>query len=904
MFPQTARRRQQIPLRRRLTFRHRARRLAKVCLPDLEKDEHRVAAILFREWQSPDFELKLRREILNSLLKTINRLRQQSDPHSPPLLFDSFLETLRSGLKLATVEQLYALRLDEFIKRCCQAFYGRLFFIFDQFEEYIYYHPLSEDGKHFDEQLAAAINDRSVPAGFLVSLREDGLGKLDRLRGRIPDLLGNVIRLEHLDKNGAEEAIRKPLRIFNRDSPVKVEVTDDFTATLLNQADADRLEWDEPADSTEGELPRSDRGVRYRALALQAVLTRLWNGYVAPKLDRPTRNNGRIHISQAALQQVAQRIGKNGHKRDKEDEVRSIVRTYFDERLARLDKRSQKNAAEILPHMVRAGGQKKAQLVKSLARASGLSDEDVQATIDKLRAEPLNLVKEVPSKAGSLYELHHDVMAFAVREWSVRKQAEIRERRQLWIWIGSAALLFAVLYAVAWGLLNQLSSRQMEMREKIAVVEKQLGKIANHIGISADPLIVKVGLLEAIDLYAWSRKEGIPESEGTLITLYLAPEQRDKSTPLDHREAINRQLDVGRKIPALSVAGGKFTLIIEDKNTPVFLNRDEGKVERLSALASPIVEIGFSESLTHVGVHCQDGSSVVWDIHRSYFPGSPALTRSAKTTQPLETALALDDAPQESRQKLVKSSSEPESWKAGYTALGQEWLLRALSTVTRSPEEYPDYYKLRNDTGKPLTQSLHKAIQLAGADQVNEAILLLSQELGKLGFKTEREEPTRRFREILALSALYRVMEEFQNSPLRMDPVAADSEPRYERSAIALNPKFKSKIDAQKEIRRGNMLSSQGDENGAREAYREAIELDSELAKSLNPDEQSKSFSGTMGRDQKIASGNEAAQRGELDKAVALYREAIALDPQLARSLDPEVEARKWQERQSGPPNP
>jgi hypothetical protein len=216
-------------------------------LPELGKDEHRVAAILFREWQSPDFELKLRREILNSLLKTINRLRQQSDPHAPPLLFDSFLETFRSGLKLATVEQLYALSLDEFIKRCCQAFYGRLFFIFDQFEEYIYYHPLSEDGKHFDEQLAAAINDRSVPAGFLVSLREDGLGKLDRLRGGIPDLLGNVIRLEHLDKNGAEEALRKPLRIFNRDSPVKVEVTDDFTATLLNQADADRLEWDEPA---------------------------------------------------------------------------------------------------------------------------------------------------------------------------------------------------------------------------------------------------------------------------------------------------------------------------------------------------------------------------------------------------------------------------------------------------------------------------------------------------------------------------------------------------------------------------------------------------------------------------------------------------------------------------------
>ena len=62
---------------------------------------------------------------------------------------------------------------------------------------------------------------------------------VDPVVGQGPHHLAlDVIRLEHLDKNGAEEAIRKPLRIFNRDSPVKVEVTDDFTATLLNQADA------------------------------------------------------------------------------------------------------------------------------------------------------------------------------------------------------------------------------------------------------------------------------------------------------------------------------------------------------------------------------------------------------------------------------------------------------------------------------------------------------------------------------------------------------------------------------------------------------------------------------------------------------------------------------------------
>jgi tetratricopeptide (TPR) repeat protein len=877
-------------------------------LPELEKEEHRVAAILFREWQSPDFELKLRQEILKSLLKTINRLRLQSDPQSSPLLFDSFLETFRLGLKFDTVEQLYALRLDEFIKQCCQAFYGRLFFIFDQFEEYIYYHPLSEDGKRFDEQLAVAINDRSVPAGFLVSLREDGLGKLDRLRGGIPDLLGNVIRLEHLDRNGAEEAIRKPLRIFNQHSPVKVEVTDDFTATLLRQADADRLEWDEPVDGAEGELPRSDRGVRYRALALQAVLTRVWDGYVAPNFDRAHQKNGTIHISEAALKHVAHKVGKNGRKRDKEDEVRSIVRTYFDEWLGRLDQTSQKNAAEILPHMVRAGGQKKAQLVKTLARISGISEVGVQATIDKLRTEPLNLVKEVPSKGGALYELHHDVMAFAVQDWSRRKQREIRERRQLWIWSGGTALLFAVLSIIAWGVWNHLSSQQMEMREQIAVVEQHLAKIANYSGISEDPLIGKAGLLAAIDLYAWSRKQGMPISEGILIPLYLAPERRDESTPLGAKKAKLRRSAVAAEIPALTVPGGRFTLTIEDNNTPVFFDRDKGKVERLAPLDSPIIQIGFSKEFTRVGVGCQDGSSVVWDIGN--------LKRNTKTNQPLQTALGLADVSEESRQKLLKTSSAEKLWQAGCTELGNEWLLRALSTVTRSPEDYREFYQPRNDAGKALTQTFHEAIQLAGANKAEEAISLLTQELSRLGFKTQGEmqaQARAQLKNVLVSSALNRVMEEFQNLRLEMDSVdpanlKAEFEPRNEKLVLALDPSFKDKIDAQKEIHRGNVLASQGDAAGAIQAYQKAKGLDPAL-QDLKPEEQVKQFVRSLGTGessreaaiQKINFGNEAALRGELDRAIALYREAIALDSQLAKSLDPEAEARKWNERRNAP---
>ena len=249
-------------------------------IPELEKNEHRVAAILFREWQPPDFQLNLRKKILKSLLETINRLRSQSDSSSIPLEFDAFVEAfrqglnlktpVREGLNLKTTDDLYALPLDDFIKECCAAFYGRLFFVFDQFEEYIYYQPLKNKGDHFDAELARAINDRNVPAGFLISLREDGLGKLDRLRGRIPDLLGNLIKLEHLDKAGAKEAIEEPLRVFNQSDGIKVELAPELVSMLLKQADADRIELDEPGEGSAQEILLSDGGVRYKALALQA----------------------------------------------------------------------------------------------------------------------------------------------------------------------------------------------------------------------------------------------------------------------------------------------------------------------------------------------------------------------------------------------------------------------------------------------------------------------------------------------------------------------------------------------------------------------------------------------------------------------------------------------------------
>lgn len=102
--------------------------------------------------------------------------------------------------------------LDEFLARAAQQTNRTLLIILDQFEEYFLYHP---NANPFDEQFARAVNRSDVNVNFLLSLREDALSQLDRFETRIPNLMSNYLRLEHLHRDGAERAIRQPLDVYN-----------------------------------------------------------------------------------------------------------------------------------------------------------------------------------------------------------------------------------------------------------------------------------------------------------------------------------------------------------------------------------------------------------------------------------------------------------------------------------------------------------------------------------------------------------------------------------------------------------------------------------------------------------------------------------------------------------------
>jgi tetratricopeptide (TPR) repeat protein len=400
-------------------------------LPMLKKDEHRVAVVLFRDWQKPDFESYLREAILNSLLSSINRIKETSGDSTIDL--NELREVFRKGLGLESINEIDALPLDRLIKECSGAFHGRLIFIFDQFEEYIYYHPLNLDGKFFDPVFARAINDHDQSASFLLSLREDGLGKLDRLRSRIPGLLGNLIKIEHLDADGAEQAIDTPLKRFSEDKPYTVVAETQLKQALLEQVDADRLELDEADEQQVTDFQRGDSGIRYKALALQAVLTQLWEVDVARVLKGKT-STGTIELKLKTLEKLAT------NKKEHETEVQFVVRTYFDKKLNELSQEEVECAAETLRGLVRAGGHKRARTAQTLAKETTLSQDRVTSLLEKLSIEPFNILRKLETATNTpahnrplpstFYELNHDVMAFAIVDWSNRQRQTVELRRQ------------------------------------------------------------------------------------------------------------------------------------------------------------------------------------------------------------------------------------------------------------------------------------------------------------------------------------------------------------------------------------------------------------------------------------------------------------------------------------------
>ena len=90
-----------------------------------------------------------------------------------------------------------------------------LLVVLDQFEEYFLYHGSEDSEGTLAVEFPRAVNRGDLRANFLISIREDSLAKLDRFKGRIPNLFDNYLRIDHLNRDAARQAVVRPLEKFN-----------------------------------------------------------------------------------------------------------------------------------------------------------------------------------------------------------------------------------------------------------------------------------------------------------------------------------------------------------------------------------------------------------------------------------------------------------------------------------------------------------------------------------------------------------------------------------------------------------------------------------------------------------------------------------------------------------------
>jgi WD40 repeat protein len=390
-----------------------------------------VAVVVFRQWQDAQFASMLRAEVLKAVKETTGK------------------ET----------EVDLSLPLDEFLLACNRILRGPIFFLFDQFEEFFLYHPLSEGAEGFDAEWARAVNRQEVDANFLLSLREDSLSRLDRFKGRIPKLMGNMLRLKHLNHDAGCAAIRKPLDKYNEllaagQSPVTVE--DELVETLLHEIQAGRVMLGAGRGKVNPQGAQNEaQEERIETPFLQMVLMRLWN-------------EERADGSHVLRLDTLKKLG--GAER--------IIRTHLDKVMEKLKKTQQDVAARLFRFLVTPSGSKIAHTTGDLVSYAESPPEQVKPVLEILSAPDVRILRSIAPPPGETdglrYEIFHDVLAQAVLDWHARysqeqkrlvadkelveeraraetklREAQQRARRLRWGAVGLAAMLLITVTAGA-----------------------------------------------------------------------------------------------------------------------------------------------------------------------------------------------------------------------------------------------------------------------------------------------------------------------------------------------------------------------------------------------------------------------------------------------------------------------
>ena len=362
-----------------------------------------------------------------------------------------------------------------------------LLVVLDQFEEYFQYHPGEKGAGTFAGEFPAIVNDPELRVHFMLSLREDAWAQLDRFKGEIPELFGNYLRVDYLDREAAEEAIVRPVEHFNEllgrdEEPVTLEP--ELVEAILRDVRTGRLALAEGrAAGPDPTAKHADE--RVETPYLQLVMERLW---VAGTED------GERALTRATLE----RLGG----------AASIVSSHLKDAMAALSPADQAIAADVFAFLVTPSKTKIAHRASDLAWWAQRPEDDVRRVLDDLTSSERRILRRVPPPGDEdvdRYEIFHDVLAEAVLEWSTdnrqqRQRVEARKarararRRKALYGLGLLVVIAAVVMTIIAMLDDTGRSEDDVRREREASSEAAAGRA--EAWLASDPersLILALG---------------------------------------------------------------------------------------------------------------------------------------------------------------------------------------------------------------------------------------------------------------------------------------------------------------------------------------------------------------------------------------------------------------------------
>jgi WD40 repeat protein len=378
-----------------------------------------------------------------SLLRAAVAHSLRAVPDSTVVVFSSWAGDPARGLREA-IEEAAGIEASGSLVEVLEAVGRDAYVILDQFEEYFLYER-NGAGPGFASELAAAIREPGLRANFLLGLREDALAKLDAFKTRIPNLFGNYLRLDHLDRQGGREAIVRPLERYGELGGEAVSAEPALVEAVLDQVETGRV------DQGMGRGGVTASG-RIETPYLQLVMQRLWE---------EERAEGSSTLRLATLE----RLG--GAER--------IVAEHLERALGTLSSDERDEAARVFNHLVTPSGTKIAHGLDDLAKYAAAPQEEVREVVEGLtRARVLRPVAAPDDPRGVRFEIFHDVLAPAVLAWRLRHESEralVREReegrhsrRRFLLVLAVTLVLLAAMTAVAVYALTQRSEARRAAR--------------------------------------------------------------------------------------------------------------------------------------------------------------------------------------------------------------------------------------------------------------------------------------------------------------------------------------------------------------------------------------------------------------------------------------------------------